>query len=124
MLLENKNYRESGYIGEELLGGIREELQQKCMAVQQSIQDDDFNTYEEALSAYGVSDLEYKEFQAKSALQNIFTSFSVTDEHLMNKIYLQIFEKMFIGAFPHQGSHVQNIVKELEQMSIEMEHQK
>ena len=124
MLLENKNYRESGYIGEELLGGTREELQQKCMAVQQSIEDGDFDTYEEALSAYGVSDTEYKEFQAKSAIKNIFISFSVTDEHLMNKIYLQIFEKMFVGVFPHQGSHVQNIVKELEQMSIEMGHQK
>ncbi len=124
MLLDRNKYKESGYIGEELLGIGQDDLLQKCMSVQQSIEDSDFSSYEEALKAYGVKDLDYKEFLAKSTLKNIFTSFSVKDKQDMDRIYLQVFEKMFIGAFPHHGDHVQNIVKEMEQMSIEMEHQK
>jgi hypothetical protein len=124
MLLENKNYTESGYIGEELLGGATYELQQKCMAVQQSIEDNDFPSYSEALKAYGVKDIDYKDFLAKSTNQHIFLSFSGAPQTLMQQMYLQVYEKMLLSVFPHHGRRVKNIVKEIEQMSIEMEHQK
>lgn len=124
MLLENKIYTESGYIGEELLGDAKEELRQKCIAIKQSIEDNDFPSYEDALKAYNVKDVDYKEFLANSTNQHIFLSFSGITPLSKQQMFLDVFEKMLLDVFPTESLHVKNIVKEIEQMSIEMEHEK
>ncbi|MDB5130469.1 MAG: hypothetical protein JWR02_218 [Mucilaginibacter sp.] len=124
MLLDGSKYSEEGYIGEELLGGVEEERLQKCMAVQESIADSDFESYEETLAAYGVSDTEYKKFQAGNTLHNIFASFSIKDNHQMVKVYLEVFENMIFAFTPHHGhgDHAKKIVRELKNWSHELEH--
>jgi len=123
MLPDGSKFSEEGYIGEEMLGGIEEGRLQKCMSVQDSIADGDFESYEETLAAYGVSDAEYKKFQAENTLHNIFVSFSIKDNHQMAKVYLEVFENMIVSVIPPLASHAKKIVKELKNWSHELEHE-
>lgn len=68
MILDGSKYTESGYIGEELIGDESQQLLQRCLAVQQSIRDRDFASYEETIKAYNVSYDKYIMFLNKSTI--------------------------------------------------------
>jgi len=120
MLLDRDKYTESGYIGEELIGDASKQLEQRCLAVQHSIRDKDFSSYEETLAAYHVSDAEYKLFIGKSAITNIFISFSGTTTPVNKKDFLEIYENMLLTYFPRPSNRVKSIAKEIEEEAREI----
>jgi hypothetical protein len=112
MLLDRNKYTESGYIGETLIGDAAQELEQRCMAVRQSVQDHDF-TYEEALEAYQVSDADYKAYLGEEINRNIFISFSGTSMPIRKVDYLAIYKMMLLKFFPQPSKRVKDLVEEL-----------
>lgn len=120
MLLDRNKYTESGYIGEELIGDAEQQLDQRCLAVQQSVRDKDFSSYEETLAAYHVSDTQYKLFIGKSAIKNIFISFSGTASPVNKKDFLEIYENMLFTYFVRPSNRVKSIAKELEKEANEV----
>ncbi|WEA00546.1 hypothetical protein [Mucilaginibacter sp. SJ] len=112
MLLDRNKYTESGYIGETLIGDAAQQLEQRCMAVRQSVKDHDFS-YEEALEAYQVSDADYKAFLGEDINRNIFISFSGTTTPIKKMDYFAIYETMLLNYFPHPSKRVKDLFKEL-----------
>jgi len=112
MLLDRNKYTESGYIGEELIGDAAHELEQRCMAVQQSVKDNDFS-YESALEAYQVTDAQYKSFIGETLNRNIFISFSGTTAPVTKSDYFEIYETMILSFYSHPSTKVINKVKKL-----------
>jgi len=119
MLLDRNKYTESGYIGEELIGDADQQLDQRCLAVQQSIKDKDFSSYEATLAAYHFSDAQYKLFVGKSAIKNIFISYSGSTLPVNKKDFLEIYENMLLTYFVSPSARVKSIVKELEKEANE-----
>jgi len=114
MLLDRNKYSEEGYIGEELIGDANQQLEQRCLAVQQSMRDNDFSTLEETLDAYHVSDAEYKAYIGKSMIKHIFISFSGTTSPVNKKDFLEIYESMLFTYFVTPSNGVKCIAKEIE----------
>ena len=119
MLLDRNKYSESGYIGQELIGDAGQELEQRCMAVQQSVRDQDF-AYTEALSVYQVTDAEYKSFIGETTVKNIFLSFSGTTAPVRKSDFLEIYENMLLSYFPRLSQRLKFIVEELDKEAKEM----
>ena len=119
MLLDRNKYSESGYIGQELIGDAGQELEQRCMAVQQSVRDKDF-PYEEALNAYQVTDAQYKSFIGETTIKNISLSFSGTTAPVKKSDFLEIYEKMLLSYFPSPSQRLKLIVEELDREAKEM----
>lgn len=112
MLLDRSKYTESGYIGDALIGDTAQQLEQRCMAVRQSVKDHDFS-YEEALEAYQVSDADYKTFLGEDINRNIFISFSGTTAPIKKMDYVAVYETMLLSYFPHPSKRVKDLFKEL-----------
>ncbi|SEM73778.1 hypothetical protein ACRQ5D_31170 [Mucilaginibacter sp. P25] len=120
MLLDRNKYTEAGYIGEELIGDTNKQLDQRCLAVQHSMKDKDFSTYEETLAAYHVTDAEYKLFIGKTAIKNIFVSFSGSTSPIFKKDFLEIYENMLFTYFPSPSNRVISIAKGIEEEANEV----
>jgi hypothetical protein len=118
MLLDRNKYTESGYIGEELIGDAMKQLEQRCMAVQQSVKDNDY-AYDTALEVFQVTDAQYKTFIGEALNRNIFISFSGTTNPLNQADYLAIYENMLLSFFSKSSPRLKKIVRELELMSAE-----
>jgi len=118
MLLDRNKYTESGYIGQELIGDAGEQLEQRCMAVQQSVRDKDFS-YEKALNAYQVTDAQYKSFIGETTIKNIFISFSGTTTPVGKSDFLEIYENMLLSYFPRPSERLKSIVEELDKEAKE-----
>ena len=112
MLLDRNKYTESGYIGETLIGNAAQQLEQRCMAVRQSVQDHDFS-YEEALEAYQVSDADYKAYIGEEINRNIFISFSGSSMPIREKDYFAVYKMMLLKYFHHPSKRLKDLVEEL-----------
>lgn len=119
MLLDRNKYSESGYIGEELIGDAAHELEQRCMAVQQSVKDNDF-PYEDALDAYQVTDEQYKSFIGEALNRNIFISLSGTTLPVNKNAYFEVYERMLLSYFSHPSTKLVNKLKKLLQEAKEI----
>ena len=112
MLLGRNKYTESGYIGAALIGNAVDQLEQRCIAVRQSVKDHDFS-YEEALDAYQVSDADYKAFLGEDLNRNIFISFSGTTAPIKTIDYFAIYETMLLSFIAHPSERVKDLFKAL-----------
>ena len=120
MLTDRENYKEEGYIGEELFQNPAYELERQCMTVESTVKRKIF-TLPEALELYEVSEEQFENYLAKNIFEN-FSTLYTTDGTLNQNISLHVVNKVFqqVMGGRHKNK-VAKIDKEIRRLSNEIE---